>query len=87
VVADKGHDVDGPRRWLQARRDEAVISSTATRTVPCPLDRRAYAHRNLVERLIGRPKDWRRIATRHDRSARNYLAALALVAAVTEWAK
>jgi transposase len=32
-------------------------------------------------------KNWRRIATRYDRLARNYLAALALIAAVTEWAK
>ena len=79
--------MDSLRRWLRARRVEAVIPSTATRTVPYPLDRRAYARRNLVERLIGRLKNWRRIATRYDRLARNYLAALALVAAVTEWAK
>ncbi|MFZ3311794.1 MAG: transposase, partial [Xanthobacteraceae bacterium] len=41
--------------------------------------------RNLIERLFCRLKNWRRLATRYDRLARNYLAALALVAVVSEW--
>jgi transposase len=84
-VADKAYDVDSLRRWLKARRVKAVIPSTATRTVPYPLDRRAYRHRNLIERLFCRLKNWRRIATRYDRLARNDLAALALVAVISEW--
>jgi transposase len=40
-----------------------------------------------IERLFCRLKNWRRLATRYDRLARNYLAALALVAVVTEWTK
>jgi transposase len=55
------------------------------RTVPYPLDRAVYRRRNLIERLFCRLKNWRRLATRYDRLARNYLAALALVAVVTEW--
>jgi transposase len=85
LVADKAYDVDSLRRWLKARRVKAVIPSTATRTVPYPLDRRAYRHRNLIERLFCRLKNWRRIATRYDRLARNDLAALALVAVISEW--
>jgi transposase len=50
-----------------------------------PLDRRAYKRRNTIERLFCRLKNWRRIATRYDRLARNYLAGLALVSAVTAW--
>ena len=50
-----------------------------------PLDRAAYRRRNLIERLFGRLKNWRRLAIRYDRLARNYLAALALVAVVAEW--
>ena len=87
VIADKAYDADSLRRWLAARGTEAVIPSSAARRTPYPLDRSAYARRNHVERLIGRLKNWRRIATRYDRLARNYLAALALVAAVTEWSK
>ena len=85
LIADMAYDVDRLRRWLRARRIKAVIPSTATRTVPYPLDRAAYRRRNLIERLFCRLKNWRRIATRYDRLARNYLAALALVAVATEW--
>jgi transposase len=41
----------------------------------------------VIERLFGRLKNWRRIATRYDLHADNYLAAIALVAVVTEWTK
>jgi transposase len=85
LIADKAYDVDRLRDWLKARRIKAVIPSTATRTVPYPLDRIAYRRRNLIERLFCRLKNWRRIATRYDRLARNYLAGLALIAVVTEW--
>jgi transposase len=86
LIADKAYDVDRLRMWLKARRIKAVIPSTATRTVPYPLDRLAYRHRNLIERLFCRLKNWRRVATRYDRLARNYLAGLALISIVTEWA-
>jgi transposase len=85
LIADKAYDVESLRGWLKERRVKAVIPSTASRTVPYPLDRSAYQRRNLVERLFGRLKNWRRIATRYDRLARNYMAALALVAVAIEW--
>lgn len=87
VLADRAYDADSLRRWLVARGTEAVIPSSAAWRPPYPLDRTAFTRRNIVERLIGRLKNWRRIATRYDRLARNFLAALALVAAVTEWSK
>jgi transposase len=85
LIADKAYDVDRLRAWLKERRVKAVIPSTASRTTPYSLDRAAYQRRNLIERLFGRLKNWRRIATRYDRLARNYIAALALVAVATEW--
>jgi transposase len=75
------------RSWLTARNVKAVIPSTAARRTPYPLDRRIYRRRNVIERLFGRLKNWRRIATRYDRHAQNYLAAIALVATVAEWSK
>ena len=87
LIADKAYDADSLRRWLKRRRIKAIIPSTATRTVPYPIDRAAYRRRNLIERLFCRPKNWRRLATRYDRLASNYLAALALVAVVSEWTK
>ena len=44
-----------------------------------------YRRRNLIERLYCRLNNWRRLATRYDRLARNYLGALALIAVVTVW--
>nr|CAM77421.1 transposase [Magnetospirillum gryphiswaldense MSR-1] len=54
-------------------------------TKPYPLDRAAYRRRNVIERLFNRLKNWRRIATRYDRLAENYLAATALVSVVIAW--
>lgn len=87
LLADKAYDADSLRRWLKTRRIQAVIPSTASRTRPYPLDRASYRRRNLIERLFGRLKNWRRIATRYDRLARNFLSAIALIAVVTEGAK
>ena len=87
LLADKAYDADSLRNWLAARNVKAVIPSTASRRTPYPLDRRIYRRRNVIERLFGRLKNWRRIATRYDRHAQNYLAAIALVAVVAEWIK
>ena len=53
LIARKAYDVDGLRTWLKTRRIKAVIPSTATRTVPFPLNRPADRRRNLIEPLFG----------------------------------
>jgi transposase len=50
-----------------------------------PLDRAAYKRRNVIERMFCKLKNWRRIATRYDRLARNYLSSLALAAIIIAW--
>jgi transposase len=85
LLADKAYDADKLRGWLKKRRIKAVIPSTASRAKPYPLDRTAYRRRNVIERLFGHLKNWRRIATRYDRLAQNYLAAIALVSIVIAW--
>ncbi len=62
-----------------------MIPSSARRKQPRPLDREAYRRRNLIERMFCRLKDFRRIATRYDRLAENFLSALALVATICFW--
>jgi transposase len=64
---------------------EVVIPSTASRRKPYPLNRAAYKRRNVIERMFCRMKDWRRIATRYDRLARNFLSAIALVTTACFW--
>jgi transposase len=79
LIADKAYDAMSLRRWLKTRRIRAVIPSLPTRTFPFPRDRKAYRRGHVIERLWGRLKNWRRIATRYDRLARNTLASPALV--------
>ena len=85
LLADKAYDADKLRNWLKARTIKPVIPSSAARTVQYPLDRQAYKRRNVIERMFGKLKNWRRIATRYDRLATNYIAALALVSIVIAW--
>ena len=85
LLADKAYDADSLRNWLKQRRIKAVIPSTATRRTPYPLDRNIYRRRNVIERMFCRLKNWRRIATRYDRHAQNYLAGLALAAIICDW--
>lgn len=85
LLADKAYDADSLRQWLAKAKIKAVIPSSMARKTPYPLDRCAYRRRNVIERLFCRLKNWRRIATRYDRLATNYLAAIALVSVVTAW--
>ena len=85
VLGDKGYDANSLRDLLAAQRTIAVIPSTASRKVPIPHDARAYRQRNLVERMFCRLKDYRRVATRYDKLARNFLAGTLIAAALIWW--
>ena len=85
LIADKGYDANSLRRLLADQEAEAVIPSTASRKRPIPYDLVAYRQRNLIERMFGRLKDFRRIATRYDKLARNFLAGVMLAAAIIWW--
>lgn len=50
-----------------------MIPSTTSRRKPMPYDTVAYRDRNRIERMWCRLKDWRRLATRYDKLARNFL--------------
>src|ERR1700730_9884786 len=81
----KAYEADSLRKWLKQRKVKAVVPSTASRRTPYPLDSRAYKRRNLIERMFCKLKNWRRIATRYDRHAQNYLSGLALAAIMIAW--
>ena len=85
LIADTTYDAQSRRDWLTSHWVIATIPSTATRTVPYKHSRIAYRRRNRIERLFGHLKNWRRVATRYDRLASNYLAAVALVSCVIAW--
>lgn len=85
LIADRGYDSNAIRAAIGAQGAEVVIPPTRSRKAPIPYDRDAYRARNLVERLWCRLKDWRRIATRYDKLARNYLSGALLAAVITFW--
>ncbi|RYG27594.1 MAG: IS5 family transposase [Burkholderiales bacterium] len=85
LIADKGYDSNAIRAAIQAQGAEVVIPATRSRKAPIPYDREAYRSRNLVERLWCRLKDWRRIATRYDKLAANYMAGVFLAASIAFW--
>ena len=85
LLADRAYDARKLRDWLLARGCEPVIPPNPTRKHPHAYDAVAYRRRNTVERMFCRLKDFRRIATRYDKRADNFLSAVLLAAAVTWW--
>lgn len=84
LIADKAYDTNRLRNLLTQLDIEAVIPSIARRKPLIPYDRDLYRQRNLIERMFARLKDFRRIATRYDKLARNFLAGI-LIAAILLW--
>ena len=85
LLADRGYDADHLRKRLSERNAEAVIPTTTSRKRPIPYDIVAYRQRNTVERLWARLKDYRRVATRYDKLARNYLSSVLIAATCAYW--
>ena len=85
LVADRGYDSDWFRAALEGRGIQPCIPSQRNRKHPRPYDRDAYRHRHRIENMFARLKDWRRIATRYDRCADLFRAALVFAATVIFW--
>ncbi len=82
LAGDKGYSFPSARRLLRRRGIGAVIPTKADQRRQPRFDRAAYRGRNQVERSVGRLKQFRRVATRYDKRALNYLAWVTLAAAV-----
>lgn len=81
VVGDKGYDADALVALIHAAGAEAVIPPRSNRTKQRDYDRHIYEDRNLVERFFSRLKQFRRIATRYEKLARNFTSMLNLACA------
>ena len=82
LLADKAFDVDWLRADLHKRGAEAVIPSRVCRRKPIPHDQEVYKWRHLVENAFQKIKEFRRVATRYDKTDSSYKAAIHLVATV-----
>jgi transposase len=85
LIGDKGYDADHLRELLHSRGTIAVIPNKSNRKRRFPFDPERYTWRNVIERTNCRLKDFRAIATRYDKLARNFLAGLCLVSALLYW--
>jgi transposase len=84
LLADKGYGSDSFRAFLSVGI-KPVIPGRSNRKMKIRYDKKAYKKRNVVERCFCRLKDFRRVATRYDKLARNFFSALCLVATFAYW--
>ena len=82
LIGDKAYDANSLIDTLNQRTITPVIPPKANRKVKRDCDFALYCERNLVERFFNKIKHYRAIATRYDKLARNFLAAVQLVAAI-----
>ena len=80
LIADKGFDNDWIRHELDARGARAVIPSKADRARPIACDFAMYSWRHLVENFFCALKQFRRIATRYDKTDLSFSAMIYLAA-------
>jgi transposase len=80
IIADKGYDSDAFIADIESRAAEPVIPPRSNRVTERSYDKEEYKKRNVVERFINVIKQCRRVATRYEKTARNFLAVVALAA-------
>jgi transposase len=80
LVADRGYDARAIIELVESRGERAHIPTCRDRKVQRSVDHAIYRQRNVIERFFNKLKHFRRIATRYDKTARNFLAAVHLAA-------
>jgi transposase len=84
-LADRGYDAGWFREGRMDKGIRPCIPGRKSRKTTIKYDKRRYKRRNRIERMFGRIKDWRRVATRYDRSPTVFLSAIILAATVIFW--
>lgn len=85
LLADRGYDADWFRNALIEKGIEPCIPPKKNRKTLYQYDKTLYKQRHKVENMFGRLKDWRRIATRYDRCAHTFQAAITIAVIVIWW--
>lgn len=85
LLADKGYDADRLRRSIRDVGALPVIPGRRNRKHTICYDKQRYRTRHLIENAFCRLKDFRRVATRYDKLAANFLSGAALAIAVAFW--
>jgi transposase len=86
LIADRGYDAQAVLELVAAHGGRAHIPTQRDRKVQRSVDPVLYRERNLIERFFNKLKHFRRVATRFDKLARNFLAAV-LIASARLWTR
>lgn len=86
VMADAAYDSDRIRKKIAGKGAKAVIPNNPSRSVKHPFDKHLYKERHLIECCFSKLKQFRRVATRYEKTAQNYLAVVT-IAATLIWIK
>ena len=86
VIADTAYDADHLRALIEQADAIAVIPNNPARSTKFPLDEELYKERNLVECCFSKLKQFRRVATRYEKTVQNFLAVV-LIAAIILWVR
>jgi transposase len=86
LLGDKGYDDDGIRSEACSHGTNPLIPTKRNRRFQRSVPREKYSLRNRIERFFNRLKDWRRIATRYEKTATNFLGFIRL-ASIRIWIK
>ena len=81
-MADAAYDSDRLRRAIADKGALAVIPNNPSRSHKYPLDPDLYAQRHLVECCFSKLKQFRRVATRYEKTATNYMAVVTIAATI-----
>ena len=82
VLADAAYDADPFRTIVVARGGRCVIPNNLSRATKHAFDRQLYKERHLIECCFSKLKQFRRVATRYEKTARNYLSIVTLAATI-----
>ena len=76
LLADKAYDMNELREWLASREIKAVIPPKSNQKEEIECDYWHYKARHAIECMFGKLKHYRRIATRYEKKAINYMGML-----------
>ena len=85
LLGDKGYNADRLRRALRENGTVPVIPGHRNRKRAIRHDQERYQGRHLIKNAFCRLKDFRRVATRYDKLAANFLSGVALATAIASW--
>lgn len=85
LLADRGYDANWFREALRKKGIEPCIPPKKNRKTKIEYDQALYKQRHKIENMFAKLKDWRRIATRYDRCAHTFKAAITIAAIILWW--